>query len=228
MWVEPRNREVDATITQSAQTGGTVPYRQVRAVYTPTTITVYQAYSDEIAHRALATGTFVPPFKRDRMTWIKPSFLWMMYRSGWATKPGQEQVLAIAMTRKGFEWALAHSSLSHFESSTYASEQEWAKQKQINPVRVQWDPERSLTLASLNHRTIQVGLGAPVVQLYVERWITTITDITGQVHEIRRLVNTGNLDAARSLLPDEHAYPLSNEIREAIAATNTSECRLTD
>ena len=60
--------------------------REVRAVYDAETIRVYQAYSDEIADAALAAGTFVAPFKRDRMTWIKPSFLWMMYRSGWARK----------------------------------------------------------------------------------------------------------------------------------------------
>ena len=68
--------------------------REVRAVYTDTTITVYQAYSAEVASPALSAGRFVPPFKRERMTWIKPSFLWMMYRCGWATKPGQERVLA--------------------------------------------------------------------------------------------------------------------------------------
>jgi hypothetical protein len=44
---------------------------------------VYQAYSPHIAHAAIAAGTFVTPFKQGRMTWIKPSFLWMMYRSGW-------------------------------------------------------------------------------------------------------------------------------------------------
>ena len=49
------------------------------------------------------------------MTWIKPSFLWMMHRSGWATKPGQERVLAIEITRAGFEWALSHAALSHYD-----------------------------------------------------------------------------------------------------------------
>src|SRR4051812_17137799 len=39
-----------------------------------------------MAEPALSAGTFVPPFKAGRMTWIKPSFLWMMYRSGWATQ----------------------------------------------------------------------------------------------------------------------------------------------
>lgn len=209
-------KAMEARIVQSRQS---IPYRQVRALYTSTTITVYQAYSHEIADRALAVGSLVAPFKLDRMTWIKPSFLWMMYRSGWATKLGQERVLAIAMTREGFEWALAHSTLSHFESSTYASEQEWAEQKQINPVRVQWDPERSLTLSPLSHRTIQVGLAGPAIRFYAERWITAITDITGQLPEIRRLVTTGNFDAARSLLPDEQAYPLPNDIKAAVAAT---------
>src|SRR4051812_5401301 len=79
-----------------------VPTRQVRAVWTAETITVYQAYPVEIAGPAVAAGRFVPPFKPDRMTWIKPSFLWMMYRCGWATKAGQERVLAVELTRTGF------------------------------------------------------------------------------------------------------------------------------
>lgn len=79
-------------------TADTVPERQIRALFTASTVTVYQAYSPEIADRALAAGTFVPPFKLGRMTWIKPSFLWMMH-----PKPGQERVLAIQITRDGFE-----------------------------------------------------------------------------------------------------------------------------
>jgi len=69
---------------------GEVPERQIRAVFDEQTIRVYQAYGDAIADPALKAGTFVPPFSMTRMSWIKPSFLWMMYRSGWGTKPGQE------------------------------------------------------------------------------------------------------------------------------------------
>lgn len=54
--------------------------RLVRAAYTDETITVYQAYSPQIAGAAVAAGTFVAPFSRERMTWIKPSFGWMMQR----------------------------------------------------------------------------------------------------------------------------------------------------
>ncbi len=63
------------------------PFRQVRAVFDDREITVYQAYSPRIAGPAVAAGTFVAPFSFTRMTWIKPSFLWMMYRCGWAAKP---------------------------------------------------------------------------------------------------------------------------------------------
>lgn len=88
------------------------------------------------------------------MTWIKPSFPWMMYRCGWATKPDQERVLAISITRDGFEWALAHSSLSHHDPAVYASHAEWVECKKTTPVRVQWDPERSLLLEPLDHRAV--------------------------------------------------------------------------
>ncbi|MGH3276694.1 MAG: DUF4291 family protein [Streptosporangiaceae bacterium] len=112
--------------------------RLVRAACTAVTITVYQAYSPQIAEAAIGSGTFVPPFSRDRMTWIKPSFGWMMHRSGWAGKPGQERVLAIEITRAGFDWALAHSCLSHYDSAQHDSPQDWAAMKDASAVRVQW------------------------------------------------------------------------------------------
>lgn len=70
-----------------------IPQRQIRAAFTDEAIIVYQAYEPVIAAPAVASQSFVPPFKGERMTWIKPSFLWMMYRCGWATKPGRDQGL---------------------------------------------------------------------------------------------------------------------------------------
>jgi len=79
---------------------------EIRADYDRDGIVVYQAYGRAIGEPAVAAGRFVPPFSRDRMTWIKPSFLWLMGRSGWAGKPGQEMVLAVRITREGWEKAL--------------------------------------------------------------------------------------------------------------------------
>jgi hypothetical protein len=72
-----------------------VPHRQIRADYDEESLIVYQAFSRGIAEEAVASGKFGPSFSRTRMTWIKPSFRWMLYRCGFATKPGQEHVLAI-------------------------------------------------------------------------------------------------------------------------------------
>ncbi|UYQ65465.1 DUF4291 domain-containing protein [Streptomyces peucetius] len=184
------------------------PTHEVRAVFTDETITVYQAYAAGIAEPALAAGTFVAPFRRTRMTWIKPSFLWMMYRCGWGRKPDQERVLAIDITREGFEWALSRACLSHFDRSRFAAEAQWREALRSSPVRVQWDPERDLGLNPLPHRAIQIGLSGPAVDRYVDDWITGIRDVTPLAHEIRETVAGGDLDAARALLPPERPYPL--------------------
>jgi hypothetical protein len=198
---------------------GTVPERQVRALFSARTVTVYQAYRPEIADRALAAGTFVPPFRLGRMTWIKPSFLWMMYRSGWAAKPGQERVLAIQITREGLEWALSHSALSHYEPGTYASQQQWAEKKLASPARIQWDPERSLLLQPLPWRSIQIGLSGEAAARYVREWITSITDITPLAERINHHVSSGDLSAARAEMPAEQVYPLPASIRTRIGAS---------
>jgi hypothetical protein len=195
------------------------PQRQVRAVFTDRTIRVYQAYSPEIAEPALAAGTFVPPFRLGRMTWIKPSFLWMMYRSGWATKPGQERVLAIEITRDAFEWALSHSVLSNYEAGIYASHGEWAERKKESPVRIQWDPERSLTLDPLPWRSIQIGLSGEAARNYAREWITGIADITPTAHHIRSLITAGDRASAVAALPAEQPYDLPDDIKHRIGIT---------
>ncbi len=179
---------------------------QIRAVYDDKVIRVYQAYSDVIADSALANGRFVsPPFKMERMTWVKPSFLWMMYRAGWGYKePGQSRILAIDISRDGFEWALANSCPSRAETSM--SQDEWEALKHASPVRVQWDPERDLDLQPLPYRAIQIGLSREAVQRYVHEWICNITDVTPLAHEICRLVQQRRLDEARAALPVERVY----------------------
>lgn len=108
-----------------------IPEREIRAVYTDSTIRVYQAYSDIIANSAIKHNTFAsPPFKLERMTWIKPSFLWMMYRSGWGQKDiNQKRILAIDIDRKGFEWALNNSCLSH--KPEHLNNNQWQIYKKI-------------------------------------------------------------------------------------------------
>lgn len=191
-----------------------LPLRQIRAEFNDTTVTVYQAYTERIADSALEAGTLVPPFRLTRMTWIKPSFLWMMYRSGWATKPGQERVLAIRITREGFEEALSGACLSNFDADVYGSHEEWLRCLEASTVRVQWDPERTINLDPLPWRSLQVGLAGVAVRRYVSEWITDITDITARAQEIHHRAGESHV-----ALPCERPYPLPPDIAKNIGAS---------
>lgn len=91
-----------------------------------------------------------PKFSYSRMSWIKTNFLWMMYRCGWATKPGQERVLAVRITREGF---------NHILSIALTGQDEKEKGlKQKSQVRLQWDPDHTHSGAPHKRRAIQLGL----------------------------------------------------------------------
>lgn len=182
--------------------------REIRADYDERTIVVYQAYQPEIAEAAVRHNRFVPPFSLNRMTWIKPSFLWMMERSNWERKPGQECVLAVRITRAGWEEALAQDVLTSFEPRVYRSFEDWRKQMDVASVRVQWDPERDLRGKTLEHRSIQVGVSRQVVQRYVDEWSVEIRDVTPLVNKLSALISSGHAERARDLLPHERVYPV--------------------
>lgn len=189
-----------------------VPQHQIRALYTASTVTVYQAYAPEIGLAAAREGRFPAAWKRDRMTWIKPSFLWMMYRSGWGTKENQETVLAVEITREGFEWALQHACLSHYEPGLHPDRNAWQRQLKHAPARVQWDPERDLHLHQLPYRSLQLGLKNSAARRYADEWTVSITDVTPLAHEVHTRVRDGDLAAARQHLPTERPYPAQDAL----------------
>jgi hypothetical protein len=189
---------------------------EIRARFDETTVRIYQAFPAEIARPALAAGRLVAPFKLSRMTWIKPSFNWMMYRCGYATKPAQEFVLGIDITRDGFEWALEHAVLSTFHPDIHASFSDWRTLLHEKPVRIQWDPERDWRLQVIEDvRAIQIGLSGDAVPYYVNDWITHIEDVTPTARLIAQHVRDGTTPSVR---PDqlETAYPLRRELIERL------------
>ncbi|BDI30906.1 hypothetical protein CCAX7_29570 [Capsulimonas corticalis] len=192
------------------------PTYEIRADYDRDTIVVYQAYSKAIATAALASGTFAPPFSFGRMTWIKPSFLWMMERSNWGQKSGQEYVLAIRIKRSGWEEALSQAVLTHPERGVYRDADDWRRQFESAVVHVQWDPERTLRGESLDYKSIQVGISRHVIERYVQEWIVEITDCTPVVRKIHRLLQDGHSSKAKPLLPKERSYPVSETISQRL------------
>jgi hypothetical protein len=184
------------------------PQYQIRADYDAGTIVVYQAYPPAIADAALEAGRFVAPFSFHRMTWIKPSFLWLMHRSNWAGKPGQQRVLAVRITRDGWEQALSQAVLTTADPAAVAQA----------AVHVQWDPERSPRGAALNHYSIQVGIGRHLIRTFTDDWTVSLTDLTAQVHKAAALIQTGRAADARRLFPPERVYPLPRALEGLLSS----------
>ncbi|WP_431032827.1 DUF4291 domain-containing protein [Streptomyces sp. P6-2-1] len=185
---------------------GAVPPYEIRARHTEETLTVYQAYRPSLGGPAARDGRFPAEWGRGRMTWVKPSFLWMMYRCGWGTKEGQETVLAVEITREGFLWALRHAALSHYVRGVHEDRAAWQWAVRQAPARVQWDPERDFHSRPLAHRSLQLGLAGEASRRYADEWIVGIRDVTPLAQEVHGLVREGELDAARALLPVERPY----------------------
>ncbi len=178
--------------------------KQIRAVFDEETIRVYQAYSEVIAKEAVEKGTFGMNFKMSRMTWIKPSFLWMMYRCGWASKEGQERVLAIDIKRTAFDYIVKNAVLSKYNPDEDGMMDSWQQKIQNSDIRCQWDPERDIWGNPLEYRSIQLGLRGKAVVDYVNDWIVSISDITDYVKELDALRKKG-VDITNRL-PRESVY----------------------
>lgn len=180
----------------------------INAIYNNETIRVYQAFNERIAEEAVRLNTFGKYFKKDRMTWIKPSFLWIMYRSGWAEKENQEHILAIDIKRTGFEEILKNAVMSSYNESMGISREEWKRQIAISEVRCQFDPDRDIYGNPQSDRTIQLGLRGGMVEKYISDYIIKITDITENVKYLKSLRDNGTL--APEMLPAERPYPTEN------------------
>jgi hypothetical protein len=182
--------------------------RVILAQYDADSVIVYQSYRPAIGHFAAQHGYFGGDFKLSRMTWIKPNFLWMMYRSGWGTKEGQEVTLAIRIQRSAFDSILAQAVHSTYVPEIYENRQAWTRAVKTSNVRLQWDPDHTPTGGKLERRAIQLGLQGEAALKYSREWIIDIEDISAFVTEQRQHVITQNYETL--LTPSECIYEISN------------------
>lgn len=180
----------------------------ILAQYDDSSVTVYQAYCPSIGHYAARHGHFGGEFSFNRMSWIKPNFLWMMYRCGWGLKTSQEVVLAIKLKRSAFEYILANAVPSSFDSHAYPDQQSWQQVIANSDVRLQWDPDHGPLGEKLSRRAIQLGLRADVLMQYAHDWIIEINDISPLVAQLYQQVALGQLDALQT--PLEQVYQVQN------------------
>lgn len=176
----------------------------IMAQYDDDKVIVYQSYKPEIGNFAAQNQYFGGAFSLSRMTWIKPNFLWMMYRNGWATKVGQEVCLAIHLKRDAFERYLKQAVYSSYQSDLYKTREDWQEQVQNSSIRLQWDPDHNPYGAKLERRAVQIGIRGEEIKMYAKDDILEIEDVTPFVQEQYKLVLNKELD--QLMIPEE--YPL--------------------
>ncbi|KAI3317940.1 ATP-dependent RNA helicase DHX8 [Xylariaceae sp. AK1471] len=207
---------------------GNPKQHQVRACYDEETITVYQAYNSEIAAAAVHQQKLhaSPQFRLSRMTWIKPSWCWMMYRAGYSYKDkNQERILALKMKHEHFIALLQNAILATGSNKSIPSDDHGISDKPTREmpaaVKVQWDPERTPRLERLGYRSIQIGIPSSLAATWVDEWIAGIEDVTEKARALERELR-GNQEVTdeellrRGLVPLEREFPVPLEVQQAL------------
>ncbi|XXG96801.1 hypothetical protein Hte_003092 [Hypoxylon texense] len=215
-------------VAPSSNRKGIVKQHQIRAYYDEETITVYQAYNSEIASSAVRKQKLCasPQFRLTRMTWIKPSWCWMMYRAGYSYKDkNQERILALKMKHEHFIALLKTATLTtdSGQGITPGGADETGKpsREKSSAAKVQWDPERSPRLEKLSYRSIQIGIPSALAATWVDRWIISIEDVTEKARALEQELreNPGVTDEellCKGLVPHEREFPVPLEVQQAI------------
>ncbi|MEL6255553.1 MAG: DUF4291 domain-containing protein [Bacteroidota bacterium] len=169
----------------------------------------YQAYNHAIANYALENQELGGnAYSYNRMSWIKPNFLWMMFRCGWAVKENQERVLGIWIKKSDFDCILQEAVYSSFQREIYGSEENWKKALAQHEVRLQWDPDHDIYGNKVERRAIQLGLKGDILKTFGKEMIEEIVDVTNFVKEQKAKIDGSNLGDL--LIPYEQPY-LSND-----------------
>jgi hypothetical protein len=176
--------------------------RHILASHDEDSVVVYQAYRPAIGLYAARNQRFGGEFSFSRMSWIKPNFLWMMYRSGWGTKEGQEVTLAVTIPRSLFDEILAVAVPSTIDASRHRDTDDWKGALANSEVRLQWDPDHAPDGSAVQRRAIQLGLRGGMLRRYADTEVIKIEDISGFVAEQRGFLQ--NLD--KLMVPAETIY----------------------
>jgi len=171
--------------------------QEIRASYDEEGVWFYQAFNHPIADWAIENQTLGgPKFHPIRMTWVKPSFAWVLCRSGYATKHNQERILKIKIGHDAVAQLLSCCACEHGGGGAKG--------------RAQWDPERDIMSPDARRheprkmqrtRSIQIGLSKELSELYVKS-ILCIEDVTELAHRVSKAHELLTRDSKSSVMQE--------------------------
>ena len=187
--------------------------RQVIGCKEENNIIVYQAFNSQIANYAVSNQQFGGnAYSFNRMSWIKPGFLWMMYRAGWADKEQQQHILRITLPIAHFKTILQQATFSSFNNDVYATEGDWKTELEKTEVRLQWDPDHDPYGNKQERKAIQIGMKGQLLKKFCTQWIEKIEDITDFVKEEHQKVLVKKIEELN--VPYEEVIEMKDEVIE--------------
>lgn len=176
--------------------------KHILAHHDAQSVIVYQAYRPAIGEYAIRHSRLDgPDFSLSRMSWIKPNFLWMMYRSGWGTKEGQEVTLGLRLRRAFFERVVREAVPSTFDAERHPDRDAWQEAVNRSEVRLQWDPDHAPAGNKLERRAIQLGLRGRTLAAFANEELLEVIDMRAFVDAQRPMAQNDNPGLQ---LPVEH------------------------
>jgi Domain of unknown function (DUF4291) len=169
--------------------------RQIIGSMDEENIIVYQAFNSNIARYAVTNQKFGGShYSFNRMSWIKPGFLWMMHRAGWASKEEQNRILAIRLPVIYFKHILRQATISSYKSDLFETKEIWNEELNRTEVRLQWDPDHDPYGNKQERKAIQIGMKGKMLERFCTEWISGIEDITDFATTQYQHVATNKMD----------------------------------
>jgi hypothetical protein len=182
----------------------------IHADFDDSGVYVYQAFKPQTVQIAAGLGTFGKGFGFDRISWIKPSFGWVLQRSEYATKHRMEGIARIKISHAGFLEMLNQSVEAHWNVALFPVEDAWKSALNQSDVIHQWDPERDMIGRRMEGQAIQIGLRGEILKRYVHEFILGVEDATRQARTVGTMKFSGKKQIKNPFA--EREYPVSEEL----------------
>lgn len=177
------NRVLTVNIYENGKTETEFSTSKDTLIQTPEgKIALFHAFSPEYIQKDQLSEE---KLNMDRMTWMKTSLLWTLYRSDWATKERQERIVEVQVQPTYIEELVAKAVKT--------------KDPQANNSKVlyQKDPDRAILGKIWNkgqdnywlkaRRTMQIGIRGSELERYINEIVpTNLTDITATVNRVNK------------------------------------------
>jgi hypothetical protein len=185
--------------------------RHVLATFGDDTVVVWQAHGHAVADWALEHGRFGGEgWKLDRVTRMRTSLPSLLERCEWGQRPGRERVLAVHLTRAGFDAMLHQAVHAEYEPAVYPTRRSWHLATRYALVSVAWFPDLDARGRGLQRQTMRIGLRGLALRTWSEQWVVGVEDWTDTVRGWRAT------PSADTPVPVVRTYPVDDATRRRL------------